>query len=601
MAAGDQTLNSFLLAIPRDLHARAHSAAEASPAGRGPPVAQTSSAAGKWIGDAGDAVVSIGAPELAVYPDGALATSAPAGAAAIAAAWQSRGEAALDELVGPHAVALWDAARGRLLLQVDALNVESLYLRVTADTLYVCTEVAPLLELAPATTFDPAALVDIVGFRFLAGAQTMWTGVRQITPGYRCVVRRDGSVQEEPGPRFRYGAPNPSWQMENATSHLELVLQRNLERLRDEGVSDVAVQVSGGVDSSVLAALARRTFPRCTGVTFRVDGYANPELERAEDVARRLQLPLHVARVQSSDVARLYPWIIERLQEPPLHYNNPIVARMLEDTRDIAPVVIAGDVAGVYSLGLGLRQRLHRQRDYRRRTAWLPAPLRGLLATLLRTSGVPRLVRASSLLEFTMEQLITQLRRQTLLPDAAAVLPVQARSGLPSADLVERVYDRSLSLEDAAHAWVERVMEGPILRRNTRFAAALGVRVHYPLYDVAALGFVREVPRSLRFDEASGLNKPLLRALCERLVGGDVAVWSKLGLPSPEQEWMEGPLATYLADSLADGSLLSEFVDVRAARTLSLAQHQSTVWTLMTLHETLLQGYSRIRGATAPG
>jgi asparagine synthase (glutamine-hydrolysing) len=530
-----------------------------------------------------------GGPELVKRANGCPAECVPVSARDLAAAWPAKGADALNVLSGGFAAAVWDVSARRLVLQMDGIGVQSLFVRVTEDAILACTEVTPLLAVGPSTPFDESALTDIMAMRFLAGSHTAWRGIRQVTPRRRCVVTLDGSIAESPVPGFAYDPHDPPPRLEPTTAALRSAMRASLERLRDAGVADVAVQLSGGVDSSICAALASKIFPRCTALTFRIDDFANPELPRARAVAERLGLSLHVAQVRSSDVARLHPWIIARVQEPPLHYNNPAVVRMLEDARDIAPDVIAGDFDTLF--GTRIIGRVRRQIARRQAVAWLPSPALRAVSTLLRASGVDRLRRAAAPFDSTVPELIRRSNSLRITPEAAAALPAHARGEFPSEDLFEHIFDAHMPLEDAGDLLYARYVAGACVRRNTRFADALRLRFHYPMLDAAVMDIAASLPASLRWDPVRDEGKPLLHALCAELVGRDVSQWPKFGLPSPDLAWMEGPLGDRLAASLADDAPLAPYMDLRALRQLPRVANKETLWTVMTLDEVLRQGF----------
>lgn len=443
-------------------------------------------------------VATCGYPELVKRSPSDPATSTVINAQGIAAAWRNQGVAALDCLTGTFCVMVWEVAKGTLHLQVDQFGVVPLFVRMTDDAILASTEVTPLLAVAPVVTPDPDALPDVFASRFLATQHTVWRGIRQVLPGRRCVVEASGVVSEAKAPRFTFRAPDLSLRAAPTTDALQRALTANLGRLRDEGVSDVVVPLSGGIDSSTVAALAAKVFPRCTAVTFRIDDFDNPELARTQEVADRLGLPLHIVGVSSDDVARLYPWVIARIQEPPRHYNNMVVARMLEASREIAPVVLSGDNATVY--GAGTIGRARRLLARQQRIAWMPQPLQRAAAAVLQASGRPRWQRAADLIRESVPQLIQRSRTLHLSPSTATALPANARSARPSAACIARTWDDHLSVEDAAVLWTFREIESPIFRRNTRLAQPLGLRYHYPLQDVAALDLAAELPPDPKWD-----------------------------------------------------------------------------------------------------
>jgi asparagine synthase (glutamine-hydrolysing) len=604
-------VNAFLLAIPRRGVRVPLRRAETLLATAGAPLVRPSAGTiGAMDGEEGSAEIRTfgsatshrtgdgvlvglaGAPELVKQSDGRAAEHVAVSARDLAAAWPAHGADALSALSGGFAAAVWDVNARRLVLQTDGIGVCSLFVRVTEDAILACTEVTPLLAAGPSTSFDEGALTDIVAMRFLAGSATPWRGIRQVTPRRRCVVALDGSIADYPVPGFAYVPPDPPPELEPATSALHSAMRASLGRLRDAGVADVAVQLSGGVDSSICAALAAKIFPRCTALTFRIDDFANPELPRARAVAERLGLPLHVAQVRSSDVARLHPWIIGRVQEPPLHFNNPAVVRMLEDARDIASDVIAGDFDSLFGSNIIARVRRHLAR--RRSVQWLPSPALRAVSALLRASGIDRLRRAAAPFDWIVPELIMRSAALRITPEAAGALPAHARGELPSEDLFGHIFDAHMPLEDAADLYYAWYVAGACVRRNTRFADALGLRFHYPMLDAGVMDVAASLPPSLRWDPVRDEGKPLLHALCAELVGRDVSQWPKFGLPSPELAWMEGPLGDRLAASLADDAPLAPYMDLRALRQLPRAVNKETLWTVMTLDEVLRQGYQNM-------
>jgi asparagine synthase (glutamine-hydrolysing) len=611
-------MSGFLLAIPRTTGPsvggldRAHDALRAllaapDAAGRTLPVigepvvaagveARTVGGAVAWASPDGDVVVLAGRVE-SVRPvtafDGRDATAArvvadPLTVPDLHALWQRDGAACFDSLAGEFALALWDAQAERLHVLVDSLAIGSAFVRVLPDCVVVSTEQAALLALRAPIRFDHDALADIVSCRLLAGTRTCWRDVRQVPWGVRCVYGRDGEHTELPAPRFTYRLGTTDVTRSDARARLESALRGNLERLRDSGVAHVVVLLSGGIDSSVITALAAQVFPHVTAVTYQIDDFENPELERAQEVARRLRVPMVLARVSPQDVARLHPYVLRRLQEPPLHFNNPALVRMQEVAADIAPVVLSGDIAGLYGLQLQgqMRRLIGRHRTLHR----LPAPMRRVAAAIVAATPVARLRRLAPLLTQDMRTLIVRSRTQPLKPAGAAVLPSNARRRMPSDDLVSRVYDDSVSTEDAGVLWADRIVEGAILRRNTRLSAPVGLRYHYPLLDADAIDLVTSLPVDLRFDPIARAGKPLLRDLCTAHVGADVTGWKKLGFPSPDVAWMAGPLRGALEEALADHSPLAEFISMPAVRALPLTEHHALLWRLMTLAQVLVAG-----------
>ena len=63
-----------------------------------------------------------------------------------------------------------------------------------------------------------------------------------------------------------------------------------------------------------------------------------------------------------------------------------------------------------------------------------------------------------------------------------------------------------------------------------------------------------------------------------------MAAWPKLGFPTPEADWMTGPLADYLAPVFRPDPFLDRLVPLGLRQRLAMPDDRQMVWTLMTLH-----------------
>jgi asparagine synthase (glutamine-hydrolysing) len=196
-------------------------------------------------------------------------------------AFREWGTGAAERLNGSYALAVWDPERRRLLLVRDRLGVEPLF--------YAHHGTGVLFASEPKALFAGgliAPVVDDTGLRdFLASARTpggsLFRGVKEVRPGTTVIVD-EGGVREH---RYWVLPAQPH------TDDLDATIERTHELLEDitrrqvqPGVP-LAALLSGGLDSSVLAALGQRA--RRGGLhTFTVaftGGFASDQLRATED------------------------------------------------------------------------------------------------------------------------------------------------------------------------------------------------------------------------------------------------------------------------------------------------------------------------------
>ena len=101
--------------------------------------------------------------------------------------------------------------------------------------------------------------------------------------------------------------------MQNATVRLETLLQRST-RERVLGLKEVAVAFSGGLDSSLIAFLAKKTGLIVHLIFVSLENRS--EIECAKKAAEALKLPIHVRLYKEKDVEKVLPRVLWLIEEP---------------------------------------------------------------------------------------------------------------------------------------------------------------------------------------------------------------------------------------------------------------------------------------------
>lgn len=165
-------------------------------------------------------------------------------------------EGMLDRLDGMFAMVLADTRRGRVHLLRDRFGIKPLcWAQVGPTVLFASESKALLAHPAFRAEIDPAGLDELLAFRNIAGDATLLKGVRHVEPGHRLSITPDGVTEA------------CYWSIPTVTEKLRLSPDEAVDRLdgllgnsvRTQLRSDVPIglQLSGGVDSSLVATLAR--------------------------------------------------------------------------------------------------------------------------------------------------------------------------------------------------------------------------------------------------------------------------------------------------------------------------------------------------------
>jgi len=232
-------------------------------------------------------------------------------------AFQRWGADCVNRLRGMFAIAIWDSAEQKLFLARDRFGIKPLYWAKTSAGLYFASEVKALLPFLDRRQVNGAALSDYFTFQFCLGEKTMMDGVWQLPAAHFSVL----SPGQQPKPQ-RY------WDVHYVVDydHTEQWFTERLRELMHDSVrvhlrADVEVgsYVSGGVDSSLLAALAREARPDGPFKAFNgrfMDGQDFDESRYAKALADEQNMQLHVADISEQDFVDHIAKVIWHLDQP---------------------------------------------------------------------------------------------------------------------------------------------------------------------------------------------------------------------------------------------------------------------------------------------
>lgn len=236
-------------------------------------------------------------------------------------AFEAWGEAAFARFNGQFAIALWDAARERLVLARDRLGVRPLHVCEHEGRLWFASEVKALFAGAPGIprAFDPRGLAETFTFWTVVPPQSVFRGVTELEPGHVATYAREGKTDRAFwAPSYpEDGQGGFEGTIDEAAARVGAALERSVELRMLRADVPVGSYLSGGLDSSLVAALGRRVKgERFKTFSIRFEDAEYDEAEYQQLMVRQIGSEHHELVARRADIAAAFPAVVAHAERP---------------------------------------------------------------------------------------------------------------------------------------------------------------------------------------------------------------------------------------------------------------------------------------------
>ncbi len=223
------------------------------------------------------------------------------------------GAGVAERLNGMFAFAIWDGRESRLFLARDRAGEKPLFYAVTRKGLAFASSLEALKPVQARREIDPIGMACYLAHSFIPSRHTIWQGARVLPPA-TCLTLVPGGI-----PQLRryweFPRVGPAKSSKGCEAAVEAALDDAVSRCLDADVP-VGVFLSGGVDSSLIAALAARQRPSIEAFSLGFAEARYSELKYARQVASHLKLTHRTVEIGAADVLSCLPNLVAQYGQP---------------------------------------------------------------------------------------------------------------------------------------------------------------------------------------------------------------------------------------------------------------------------------------------
>jgi asparagine synthase (glutamine-hydrolysing) len=473
---------------------------------------------------------------------------------------------AAKRICGVFAVALWDDTAGTLTLVRDRMGVKPLYYGWNGRTLWFGSELKALRAYSHWTPqIDLDALSDYFRFIYIAEPLSIYQQVFKLAPGQYLEIRRGAqpvvrtywSVVAEFNPRPPRGSED-----ELATELERVIGDACASRVGAD--EPMGLFLSGGVDSSVVAALVQRQ--RSTPLQTFTIGFGDPgycEAPEAERIAAHLGTRHTTRMVHEAEALEVLPKWGDVFDEPFGDVSGIptfFVARLAAER---VPTVLLADGAdeqfGSYHMYPAVYARMEAKLN-----SWSKTGIAGYVAAALPWVGIDDALAARSSWANPERSAVRKLTRHLRYLREVRSLKTTGQwyeHSMASPNWIEADVHRLLgkaptskrrlcdgfpgSAEETTRMWdLVHYTAGAILTKVDRTTSTAGLAFREPLLDHRVVSLALSLTEGMRMGPLG--SKHLLRKVLYRHVPRELMERPKMGFSPPIGRWMAGGLRPLL-------------------------------------------------------
>jgi asparagine synthase (glutamine-hydrolysing) len=499
---------------------------------------------------------------------------------------------------GPLALAVWDRAERTLTIGRDCYGQEILFAAWAGSSFIFGSHLFSLVTHPQfRREIDRGGIAQYLRHAHFSSPQTPFEGAVRLKPGAMTTIKADrpgaeivqipaASIREDAqfGLEHRFtGTPA------EAVDAIESALHTAFREATADASTPIGIFFSGGIDSTLLAAVAASTEGRPVhAITAGFTEAAYDESEPARMIAKHLGIEHQVIPFTADDARDLMPRAAEMYQEPFGDTAALPTILLAEAASTTVPVIVTGDGGDELFMGKPDDMLWNARK-------WFPGPLRPMTANALDLFAAGA-ERTRGVVDRFVPRVLARYLRPTRIRKAAAGLHVDTAEGgmdvLYADTLDQREFflnprpdpetyyeDRRqwLNTPDQEERWRYIGILGYTLDReipkHQRAITASGVAFRSVLFHSAVAKLAWSLPPKLR--DYDGRSRALVRDVVARHVPQSLFEREKSGFDVPFDLWFRGPLRDIGEDLLGERRLREDGILNPAAVRREWEQHLS--------------------------
>ncbi|MCP8968975.1 asparagine synthase (glutamine-hydrolyzing) [Ectobacillus ponti] len=501
-------------------------------------------------------------------------------------------EKCVDYLRGMFAFMIWDRQEKTLFGARDHFGIKPLYIAEDGDALYFASEKKSILKALEQKGVNPTSLQHYFTYQYAPEPETLTNDVNKVEPGHCFTQKADGTISFR-----RYWKPYFQATGETKEEHIQNIRDVLYDSVKVHMRSDVPVGsfLSGGIDSSIIASIAKEFNPNLLtfSVGFEREGFS--EVDVAKETAEKLGVENFSVNVTPEEFMREFPKIIWHMDDPLADPAAVPLYFVAKEARKHVTVVLSGEGSDELFGGYNI----YREPGSLKVFSYIPEPGKRVLKALSGAlqegfKGKSFIERGCTPIEqryYGNAKIFTEPEKQTLMK--------HYNSGVNYMDITKPLYEEIRAYDDVSKMqYIDMFtwLRGDILLKADKMTMAHSLELRVPFLDKEVFRVAAKIPTELKI--ADGTTKAILREAVKGIVPDHVLDRKKLGFPVPIRHWLKNEMHDWVVgiikesatDHLIDKQYVLNLLEAHCAGKGDYSRKIWTVLTFMVWHQIYVEG-----------
>ncbi|PES12019.1 asparagine synthase (glutamine-hydrolyzing) [Bacillus cereus] len=490
-------------------------------------------------------------------------------------------EECVNYLRGMYTFVIWDRQEKKLFGARDHFGIKPLYIAQQNDITFFASEKKSILHVMQDKGVNPTALQHYFTYQYGPEPETLTNDINKIEPGHY-FIKEIGKELEV----YRYWKPYFNASDIKKEEHIRAIRDVLYDSVKVHMRSDVPVGafLSGGIDSSIIASIAKEINPNLLTFSVGFEHRGFSEIDVAKETAEKLGVKNYSVLVTPQEFMNEFPKIMWHMDDPLADPAAVPLYFVAKEARKHVTVVLSGEGSDELFGGYNI----YREPNSLKMFSYIPTSGKTALKAL--SGALKEGFKGKSFLERGCTPIEERYygNAKIFREEEKIKLIKSYNESVNYKDVTKPLYNEIKDYDDVSkmqyidmYTW----LRGDILLKADKMSTAHSLELRVPFLDKEVFDVASKIPTELKI--ANRTTKAILREAVRGIVPDHVLDRKKLGFPVPIRHWLKDEMYDWalniIKESKTEHLIDKKYVlNLLEAHRTDKGDHSRKIWTVLT-------------------